>query len=118
MLDDNVEFSEYDLFPNELNFHRSIYSESSDKLGILEDESMGRIDQYYPELRDIENEYKKLGIIHNVPYSLLICLQFDEKTGRRFNDDDSPTLDEIEEFLRHTKKVYDLGAELIISLKG
>lgn len=113
-------FSEDIKSPKELKFNRSIYSESSDKFGLLDDESREIIDKYYPELDDIENEYKKLEIIHGVSHSflyyLLIDFEFNEKLGQIINDN-SPGKIEIEEFLRHTKKVYDLGEELIISLK-
>ena len=106
-VDSNAECSEEDKFPKKLNFNRIIYSESSDKLGLLDDESRNKIDQHYPELNDIGKEYDKLELIHGVSYSFL----------RYLDAKDAPEYSEICEFLRRAEKVYDLGEELIKCLK-
>jgi len=115
---DERNFSEYIKIPNELKFNRSIYSDSSDKLGLLDDESRKLIDNYYPELSDIENEFEKLDLIHGASHEYLLgYLVLWNTPGHLDYDDNFLGGDEIVKFLRHAKKVYDLGAELIISLK-
>ena len=109
--------SEDNKLPNELKFNRSIFSESSDKLGLLDDESREIIDKYYPELKDIKEEYKKLDVIHGLSheelYSFMLIFEMDEKLGKI----SYPRTCEIQSFLRKTKKVYDLGADLIKSME-
>nr|QNT35564.1 hypothetical protein HCAOCCDF_00012 [uncultured Methanosarcinales archaeon] len=123
VFDNDIETSEEDRFPNELNFNRNIYSEFSGRFGLLDGESRKKIDVYYPKLEVIEKGYPKLNIHESSsldgqkinqghPFSHLVCLMFDEKFGKHTN------LNEIEAFLRNAKEVYDLGEELIISLKG
>jgi hypothetical protein len=102
---------------NELKFNTYIYSESSDKFGLLNDESRELIDNYYPELSDIENEFEKLDMIHGASHEYLGYLLVWNVPGHLDYDDSVLGGTEIESFLRHTKKVYDLGEELIKSLK-
>ena len=114
-------FSEDINCPNELNFNKSIYSESSDKFGLLDDESLEIIDKYYPELDYIENKYTKFKNIHGASYSdlryLMVQYQMNEIYNQPKNKDNVQRWLETEEFLRYTKKVYDLGDELIKSMK-
>lgn len=111
-------FSENIKILKELKINRSIYSRSFDKLGLLDDESRKLIDNYYPELDNIENEFKKLEIIHGASHAELnygiLYSKFHENLGEIF----SPSLDEQMDFLRHTQKVYDLGTDLIKSMKS
>ena len=72
-------FSEDIKTPNELKFNRSIYSGSFDKLGLLNDESMKLMDNYYPELDDIENEFKKFEIIHGASHVELNYILIDHR---------------------------------------
>ena len=108
--------------PNELNFDRTIYSSLSDKIGLLGDESIEMVVQYYVKIKIVEEQYKKLELIHGTSPSSLIYIRDSEElkkaTGRFNYDNNSPEWDEIEEFLRNAEKAYNLGKELIKSLKG
>ena len=116
---DERNFSEEIKIPKELKFNRSIYSESSNKLGLLDDESRKLIDNYYPELSNIENEFEKFDDIHGVSHEYLLgyLVNLNRPGHLDYNDNFLGGV-EIEEFLRHAKKVYDLGAELIKSMKS
>lgn len=107
--------------PNELAFNRYIYSKSFDKFELLNDESRELIRKYYPELDYIENKYTKFKNIHGASYSdlryLMVQYQTNEIYNQPKNKDSVQKWPETEEFLRHTKKVYDLGDELIKSMK-
>ena len=116
-LDGVVECSEEDKLPNELTFERGIYSALTDKLNLLDGATVNKLVEYYSDINHIEKEYNKLELFHGMSYIFLILIEFDEKIGRRFNNDNSPTFDEMDEFLRRAKKVYDLGEELVICLK-
>lgn len=106
--------------PNELNFDRTIYSSLSDKIGLLGDESIEKVVQYYIKIKFVEEQYKKLELIHGITTSYLIYIKLSEamdKASGRFNyDNNSPEWDEIEEFLINAEKAYNLGKELIKSL--
>ncbi|MCK4798710.1 MAG: hypothetical protein KAT05_15135 [Spirochaetes bacterium] len=107
---DNNNFSDDDKLTNELIFSRNVYSALSGKLGLISKKERDKTHQYYSKLKHIDEEYKKLGI-QGRSYPFLVYLQlrqfFESKTPK-------PRWHEIEEFLGNTKKVYDLGAELII----
>ena len=118
VLDSDIEVSEEYTLPKELSFDRTIYSALSDKIGLLDDKSIKKVVQYYVEIKYIEEQYKKLELIHGVPLSYLLVIEFDEKSGRFNYNNNSPTWGEIEKFLRCTEKVYNLGRELIECLKG
>lgn len=115
VLDSDDEPSEDDILPNDLNFDRTIYIESQDKLGLLDNKSRAILDQYYSDLKHIEDQYKNLELIHGNSYSFLIYLEFKELTTKK-RQIIKPEWYEIVEFLRHTKKAYDLGGELILNL--
>ena len=70
----------------------------------------------------MEEQYKKLELIHGTsPSSLIDIRDIDglKKAAGRFNyNSNSPEWGEIEEFLRNAEKTYNLGKELIKSLKG
>ena len=106
--------------PDELNFDRTIYSSLSDKIGLLGDESIEKVVQYYIKIKFIEEQYKKLELIHGIPTSFLIYIKVSEElekaSGRFKYDNNSPEWDEIEEFLINAEKAYNLGKELIKSL--
>ncbi|HIH86473.1 MAG TPA: hypothetical protein HA304_01035 [Methanosarcinales archaeon] len=114
---DGNNLSDDNKLPKELKFNISIYYESSDKLGLLDDESREIIDKYYPELNDIENEFEKLDMIHGASHEYLGYLLVWNIPGHFDYDDNILGGGEIEALLRHTRKVYDLGADLIISMK-
>jgi hypothetical protein len=78
-------------------------------LGLLDDESREIIDNYYPELLKIENELEKFDLIYGASHEYLGYLLVWNIPGHFDYDDGFLGGDEIEEFLRHTKKVYDLG---------
>lgn len=106
--------------PNELNFDRTIYSSLADKIGLLDDESIEKMVQYYVKIKIVEEQYKKLELIYGTSPSSLIRIRDIEElkkaTGRFNYDNNSPEWDEIEEFLRNAEKAYNLGKELIKSL--
>lgn len=116
VLGSNNKYSEEDTLPNELSFDRTLYSALADKIGSL-GKSVEKVVQYYVEIKYIEEQYKKLEFIHGVPLSYLLVIELKDKTGNLNYNNNSLGWDEIEEFLRHTEKVYDLGKELIKCLK-
>jgi glutathione peroxidase-family protein len=115
ILDSNDELSEEDIFPNELIFERSIYSALSSKLGLLDDKTRSKLIQYYSDIKYMEDQYKKLELIHGNSYGFLRYLEFKELIEIKFQII-KPGWHEIEEFLRHTKNVYELGRDLIMDL--
>lgn len=106
--------------PNELNFDRTIYSSLSDKIGLLGDESIEKVVQYYIKIKFVEEQYKKLELIHGISTSFLIYIKVSEEmekaSGRFKYDNNASEWDEIEEFLINAEKAYNLGKELIKSL--
>lgn len=109
---------EENTLPNQLIISTNAFSDSVDKRGLLDDESRNKLYQYYLDIEYIRNKYNKLEAIHGDSYSSLVILEFKDKAGRWNYGAEFPRWFEIDEFLRHAKKVYDLGEELIISLKG
>lgn len=107
--------------PNELTFEKRIYSASSDKLGLLDTENMSKLVKYYSELEPIEEEYKKLDLIHGIDFLKLNFIKTDEafkKASGRFNYNDKTICwSRIEELLKRAKRAYDLCEELVITLK-
>ena len=98
----DIEVSEEDTLPNELSFDRTIYSASSDKIGLLDNKSIKRVVSYYIEIKYIEEQYKKLEMIHGVPLGNLLAIELDEIAGQVNYNSNSPRWDEIEKFLRYT----------------
>ena len=115
VLDSNDELSEDEKLPNDLNFDRTIYLNSSDKLGLLNNICREKLEQYYSDLQLIENQYTKLELIHGNSYGFLRYLEFKELTVIKAQVT-KPEWHEIKSFLKHTKEVYDLGTESITSL--
>lgn len=114
-----IETSEEEItLPNQLIVSTNAFSDSVDKRGLLGDESRNKLYQYYLDIEYIGNEYNKLEAIHGCSYTLLTRIKLKYKTGRWNYGVEFPGWFEIDEFLRHTKRVYGLGEELIISLKG
>ena len=105
--DSDIEVSEEDKLPNELRFDRTIYSALSDKIGLLDNKCIEKVVQYYVEIKYIEEQYKKFEMIHGSPLSFLLVIELKDEAW-----------DEIEEFLRNTEKVYNLGKELTKCLNG
>ena len=91
----------------EISFDRTIYSALSDKIGLLDNKCIEKVVQYYVEIKYIEEQYKKFEIIHGSPLSFLLVIELKDEAW-----------DEIEEFLRNTEKVYNLGKELTKCLNG
>jgi hypothetical protein len=116
--DSDIEVSEEDKLPNELSFDRTIYSALSDKIGLLDNKCIEKVVQYYVEIKYIEEQYKKFERIHGSPLSDLLAIQLEDEAGRFNYNSNSPRWDEIEEFLRNTEKVYNLGKELTKCLNG
>ena len=107
------EISEEDKLPEELNFDGTIYSNISDKIDSLDQKSIIKVVQYYKKIGEIKEQYKKFELIHDdYPYRLSII----ELQEVRIPSS-SPSLDELLKFLSNTERVYDLGEELIHSLK-
>ncbi len=113
MLGNDAEIDEK-LFPNELNFDDTINSDLSDKLRLLDEKNIKKTIIYYSELKYIEEEYKKLELIHGFPAGDLAYFEIREVGKFKIP---KPGWHEIEEFLRHTKKAHDLGTELITDLQ-
>ena len=117
-LDSDNEDPKEDTLPNELNFERTIYSALTDKIGLLDNKRIKKVVQYYIGIKYIEEQYKKLELIHGVLPSFLGYIELKDETGRLNHINNSPGWDEIEKFLRDTEKVYNLGKELIKCLNG
>jgi hypothetical protein len=114
MVSNYIETSEEEnALPNQLILNTNIYSALSEKLGLLDSSSRTQLVQYYSELKHVEEEYNKLELIHGETYTSLLCLQLKEASKTKIF---KPGWHEIEEFFRRTKKVYDLGEELIKDL--
>lgn len=110
----NIEYTDDDKIPEHLIFDNNIYSNSSVKFGLLNDEMRNKLIKYYNELKYMEEDFKKQKI-HGYTYSFLIYLKTeDELPQTKISESKWP---KIEEFLLHSKKVYDLGKKLIKELK-
>lgn len=107
-----VILGEKDKLPNMLIFGKKIYSGLSDKLWVLDDAFRNKLVQYYFELEYIEEEYKKLDI-QGGSYLHLVYLPLRENEKSKMS---KSRWDEIDGFLRNTKKEYDLGEELMKDL--
>ena len=114
----NSELSEEDKLPNELSFDRTIYSTLSDKIGLFDNKCIDKVVQYYVGIKNIEEQYKKFEWIHGSTLSFLLYIQIKDEMGRSNHNNNSPGWSEIEEFLRNTEKVYNLGKELTKCLNG
>ena len=114
----NCEYSETETLPQKLYFERNGYSYLLDKIGLLDYEIIDKLIRFYSETKDIEEKYKKLNVIHGLSheelYSFMLIFEMDEKLG----EISYPRTCEIQSFLRKTKKVYDLGADLIKSMEN
>jgi len=104
--------SDNNKLPNELKFHRSIYSELSDKIVLPDDVIMEIIDEYYPKLNYIENEYKKLELIHGETdvRTFLLRRQLEESRQTTMS---IPSSEVIEYFFKVTNEANNIGIELI-----
>lgn len=107
-------------FPNEISFDRTIYSALSDKIGLLGSKSREKVVQYYTKIKFLEEQYKKLELIHGILVSSLKFLktneEYDERLGRTRPD---PTDgDEMARCFTNAEEAYNTGKELIESLKG
>ena len=113
----NYEYSEKDILPKNLCFERTVYSSLLDKIGILDNEIIAKVVQYYSETKDIEEEFEKVKNIHDAPYSFIKYLMTQNQMDRIYiqskNYKNTQEWSEIEYSLRHAKQVYDLGKELI-----
>ena len=106
----NCEYSKKEGLPKKLNFKRTVYSYLLDKIGLFDYKIRVKVIQYYSEIEYIEEEYKKFDILHNYSHwslkYLMVGCEAREKTKKI----------EIESFFRQTKKVYDLGEDLIMRM--
>ena len=118
---DNCEYSEIVTIPNKLHFDRTVYSNLLDKIGLLDYKIIEKLIRFYSETKDVEERYRKFEIIYGASHSFLnyviVDSELKESLGQFNYDENNPGKVEIEEFLRHTKKVYDLGTDLIISME-
>lgn len=104
---DGNDFSGDAKFPTMLMFSRDVYSNLAGEFGSL-------VHQYYSELKYIEEEYNKLGLIPNDSINNIGYYELREVSKFEIPN---PGWHELEGCLRHAKKVYDMGEELIKDLK-
>lgn len=112
VLSEDIEFSNKDTLPNELNFDKIIYSALADKIGSFDNKSVKIVVQYYMGIKSIEEQYKKLELFHGDSPADLISIRIKISTGHLKINDNYPGWNEIKEFLRNAEKVYNLGEEL------
>ena len=117
----NHEYSEEERIPNNLRFERTVYSSLSDKIGLLDKGIITKLIQYYSKTKDIGEMYETFEFIHNESHSFLNYVIIDSEIKQhlgQFNyDTNHPGKIEIEGLFRQSKEVYNLGADLIISLE-
>ena len=101
--------------PNRLSLNTNYFSSLSEKLELLDGDSRVKLFSYYSELGYIEEEYKKLKLIHGEICTSLVILQLKETFKHKIIN---PGWNEIDIFLKRTKKTYNLGEELIQDLKA
>lgn len=118
VLDEYIEAFGKEKLPDRLIFESRIYSASLNQLGLFEKETRDKVVAYYSKLKYIEEEYKLLDKVHGDTYSTLVYRQTKYEFNYRYGKPDTsqPPWKEIEKFLRHAKKVYECGEELIKKL--
>jgi hypothetical protein len=72
----------------------------------IDNKSVKKVVQYYVEIKYIEEQYKKLELIHGVPLSYLLVIQLKDETDRLNHNNNFPGWDEIEEFLSNSRWAY------------
>ncbi len=112
--EDDIESAKDDKLPKMLSFIQNNYFKELGKLEFLEKDLRTKLTQYHSELKYIEEEYKKLDTFHGQSHSYIIELNL---RALYQPDEYKSTWIEIERFLVNTKKVYDLGEDLISDLK-
>ena len=118
VLDNEIhECSEMESTPNKLNFEMSVYDSWSKIIDFPGNEIKHNAIEYYSGIKEIEERYINLEIVHSASHDfldyLIIRSEKDENMGRH----STPSLKEIVDFFRYTKQVYDLGEELTRDLK-
>ncbi len=107
---------ENDSLPNQLIISTNVYSDLAGKLGLLDDDNITKLIQYYLDIKYLEGEYKQLEIIHDDSdaYTSLSCLQLEESNQTTIS---IPGSKEILCFFESTNEVFITATELIEYLK-
>jgi len=101
------------LLPSKISFDRTVYSALSDKIGLLNPKIGEKVVQYYAKIKFTEDEDDNLGLV----------LQKYDTTGANGYYKTSKYLDvilsrdELRKYFTNAKEAYDIGRELIKSLK-
>ena len=89
-----------------ISFDRIIYSALSDKIGLLDPKSREKVVQYYVKTKFMEDQ---LRLIHEISSSTLT--DFSEEQIELIKRD------QTKDFFTNTEEAYNIGKELIKSLK-
>ncbi|MDY6931832.1 MAG: hypothetical protein SVJ22_07985 [Halobacteriota archaeon] len=106
--------------PNEMSFDRTIYSALSSGIGVLDTKSRENVVTYFVKIKRIEEQHKMLPEIHGLSASELE----NKRTDSYFEKSKGGTpkisirkWDEVNEYFTKTEETYNIGKELIKSLK-
>ena len=116
-------------FPNELHFDQTLYSALTDKIGFLDSKNSENLVLYYAKIKIMEDQYKQLKTRHNLTGYALTRIK--EQYGTWTDGSTYPLresylgaagdknlpISEIEGFLTKVEKTFDLGTDLMESLK-
>jgi len=114
-------YSETNTLPSFLRFYSDVYSIISKKYNWPYNTEYKLIDNYFNELHKIETKHDEFTQLHGISQQYLRYLFIQNEMDKIYiqskNKDNIQKWSEIEEFLRDTKKVYDLGTDLITSME-
>ncbi|MDY6894302.1 MAG: hypothetical protein SVO01_02625 [Thermotogota bacterium] len=106
--------------PNEMSFDRTIYSALSSGIGVLDTKSRENVVTYFVKIKRIEEQHKMLPEIHGLSASELKNERTDSDLEKRTGGTPKISIrkwDEVNEYFTKTEETYNIGKELIKSLK-
>ena len=106
--------------PNGMSFDRTIYSALSSGIGVLDTKSLENVVTYFVKIKRIEEQHKMLPEIHGLSVSELKIERTRTDWERRTGGTPKISIrkwDEVNEYFTETEETYNIGKELIKSLK-
>lgn len=105
--------------PKSISFDRTIYSNLSGNIGLLNSKIRDKLVQYYVRVKPLEEQYKYLEEIHGCSPADLVYLEINYQFGGTWSEQSNKyaIFKKIDEFLSEVEETYIIGNELLKSLK-
>lgn len=104
--------------PKSISFDRTIYSNISGNIGLLNSKIRDKLVQYYVRVKLLEEQYKYLEEFNGCSPSHLVSLELKQYVGTWSEQSNTHAIfKKIEEFLSEVEETYIIGNELLESLK-